>query len=202
MLAQTATSVADALATVGRAALEWKLDGVRIQIHRHGNDIHIFTRTLDDITERLPDVVQALAELPATTFVLDAEAIALRPDGRPLPFQVTAARLASRGRAEPVPLTTYVFDVLHLDGVDLLDATTENRFQALTGLVPANGPVRSVPRLVTEDAEAGQAFLDDALATRARGRHRQVARPRPIRPAAEARAGSRSSRCTRWILLC
>ena len=164
MLAQTATSVNDALGQLGQAACEWKLDGVRVQIHRRDNDIRVFTRTLDDITARVPDVVAAVAGLPARELVLDGEAIALRPDGRPLPFQVSAARLARRTSTESVPLTTYVFDVLHLDGQDLLDETTENRFDTLTRIVPADGPIRSVPRLVTADPQQAQAFLDDALA--------------------------------------
>lgn len=164
MLASTAASVADALQPLGRAAFEWKLDGVRLQIHRRDNDIRIFTRTLDDITARLPDVVEAVAGLPAREFVLDAEAIALRPDGRPQPFQVTSGRLASRRRDEAVSLTTYAFDVLHLDGRDLLDETTENRHEVLAGLIRTDGAIRTVPRLITENPQAAQEFLDDALA--------------------------------------
>jgi len=164
MLAQTATDVTTALGASGESAVEWKLDGVRIQIHRRDNDIRIFTRTLDDITERLPDVVEAVAGLVAREFVLDAEAIALHPDGRPYPFQQTSARLASRGKTESLPLTTYVFDVLRLNGRDLLDETTAIRFEVLSGLVPTDGPIRAVPRLVTDNPEQAQAFLDGALA--------------------------------------
>ncbi|HEX2904972.1 MAG TPA: ATP-dependent DNA ligase [Jatrophihabitans sp.] len=164
MLAQTAASVTAALQPLGRAACEWKLDGVRVQIHRQNEDIRIFTRTLDDITARLPDVLEAVATLPARHAVLDGEAIALRPDGRPLPFQVTSARLARHAPAEPLPLTTFVFDALHLDGRDLLDEPTEQRIDALSQVLPGSGPIRAVPRLITADAEQAQAFLDEALA--------------------------------------
>ncbi len=122
MLAQTAGSVAAALERLGSAAIEWKLDGARIQIHRHGGDVAVFTRTLDDITARVPEVVEATLALPVTAAVFDGEAIALAPDGRPLPFQVTGARIAGRrnveGLRDQVPLTPVVFDLLHLDGED------------------------------------------------------------------------------------
>jgi len=164
MLAQTATSTDEALATLGAAAFEWKLDGVRIQVHRSADQVSIFTRTLDDITARLPEVADAVLALPATELVIDAEVIALRADERPVPFQVTAARLASRtGNRPPVALTTFVFDLLHLDGADFLDAPAESRFTALAGLVPATGPIRTVPRLVTDDPESARAFLADAV---------------------------------------
>jgi DNA ligase-1 len=163
MLAQTAASTADALAELGTAAFEWKLDGVRVQLHKAGNEVRIFTRTLDDITARLPDVAAAVRSLPADRLVADAEAIALRPDGRPLAFQDTAARLASRTSRPQVPLTTYLFDLLHVDGRDLLDEPTETRFAALSSLVGTDGEIRQVPRLVTADPLQAQAFLDGAL---------------------------------------
>jgi DNA ligase 1 len=165
MLAQTAAGTDEALSALGEAAFEWKLDGVRIQVHRSGSQVTIFTRTLDDITGRLPDVADAFRELPATEFVLDAEAIALRPDERPMAFQDTAARLASRaGNRPPVPLTTFAFDLLQLDGTDLLNSPADSRFAALSRLVPATGPVRTVPRLVTADPGQAHSFLTDAVA--------------------------------------
>ncbi|HEU5271307.1 MAG TPA: ATP-dependent DNA ligase [Jatrophihabitans sp.] len=166
MLAQTATSTDEALAALGTAAFEWKLDGVRIQVHRSAGEVGIFTRTLDDITARLPDVAEAMLALPSEEFVLDAEAIGLRADDRPVPFQVTAARLASRGSssAAPVPLTTFAFDLLRLDGADLLGVPAESRYAALAELVPSTGPVRTVPRLVTGDPEQARAFLAEAVA--------------------------------------
>jgi len=166
MLAQTAASTEAALAALadpaGRAAFEWKLDGIRLQVHRDGDRVALFTRTLDDITDRLPEVVEAVRQLPATEFVADAEAIALRPDGRPAPFQQTSARLASRTGSAVV--TTYVFDLLRLAGTDLLDAPAAERAAALAELVPVDGPIRRVPRLVTGSPEQAAEFLAGALA--------------------------------------
>jgi DNA ligase-1 len=164
MLAQTATSVAAALERLGAAAIEWKLDGARIQVHRSGGDVAVFTRTLDDITARVPEVVEAALRLPVTAAVLDGEAIALQPDGRPLPFQVTGARIAGRrdvaALRDQVPLTAVVFDLLHLDGEDLLDRPGAERFAALAPAAPAI----VVPRLAEPDAAAAEAFAADALA--------------------------------------
>ena len=97
-----------------------------MQVHRDGDDVAIFTRTLDDVTARLPEVVAAARALPARAIVLDGEAIALRADGRPEPFQVTAARFGTRG-ARAVPLASLFFDVLHVDGEDLLDEPLARR---------------------------------------------------------------------------
>jgi DNA ligase-1 len=163
MLAQTAESVTAALARLGTAAIEWKLDGARIQIHRHGADVAVFTRTLDDITARVPEVVEAVMALPVTAAVLDGEAIALAPNGRPLPFQVTAARIAGRRNVESlrteVPLTPVVFDLLHLNGTDLLERPGSERFTALAGAAPQ----LVVPRLSDPDADAAEAFAREAL---------------------------------------
>jgi DNA ligase-1 len=164
MLASPGSDVATALARLGTAALEWKLDGVRVQVHRDGDDVAVFTRSLDDITDRVPDVVDAVRMLPVRTVVLDAEAIALRPDGRPQPFQVTGSRVGSRvdvaAAVRTAPLTTYAFDVLHLDGADLLASTGGDRFEALASVVPED---QRVPRLVTADLDAAEAFVADAL---------------------------------------
>jgi len=163
MLAQSATSVAEALAKTGTpAALEWKLDGIRIQAHRDGDQVVVYTRTLDDITSRVPEVVSAVLALDAQQVVLDGELIALRADGRPEPFQVTGSRTATRAATGPdsVPLTPYFFDILHQDGQDLLGLDGAARQQWLAKLVPEE---RRIPRLVTEDAEAGQAFFADAV---------------------------------------
>ncbi len=166
MLAQPAESVAAALERVGGpAAVEWKLDGVRVQIHRSAADVRVFTRTLDDITDRVPELVEAALALPVRSVVLDAEAIVLRADGRPRPFQETGSRMGSRvdvarARADS-PLTLFVFDVLHLDGVDLLGAPAAQRGEALARAVPAG---LLVPRLVTSDVEQAVAFLADAIA--------------------------------------
>ena len=136
MLAAPGTDLADALGRVRRPAVEWKLDGIRIQVHRDGDVVRVFTRTLDDITDRVPELVEVARSLPVTSVVLDGEALALRADGRPHPFQVTASRAATRSGSSTVPLTPWFFDVLHLDGQDLLAAPLAERSQALEGVVP------------------------------------------------------------------
>ena len=155
------------------AAVEWKLDGIRIQAHVSGGNVRLFTRTLDDITGRLPEVVAALAALPLRTAVFDGELIALRPDGRPYAFQDTAARAASQGGTggdggagagggDPsVPLSAFLFDVLHLDGADLIDLPDVERRDALAAVVP---PEMLMPRLVTANPEEADAFFRDAVA--------------------------------------
>ena len=142
MLAQTADGVPAALEKVGAAAaVEWKLDGARIQVHRSGGTVAVHTRSLDDITARVPEVVEAALALPVSAVVLDGEAVALRPDGRPEPFQVTASRVGSRGDPAVLraatPLTPVLFDVLHLDGADLLDSPGAERAAAPSGSGPA-----------------------------------------------------------------
>jgi DNA ligase-1 len=161
MLAQTATSPADALGRISPAGVEWKLDGVRIQAHRRGNDVAVFTRTLDDVTARLPEVVAAVLALPVETVVLDGEVIALRGDGRPRPFQVTSSRVAQR-QADPakVPLTTFLFDCLHCDGEDLLGLGGAARRTILEQTAPAN---LLVPRVVTGEVSEAEALLADAV---------------------------------------
>ncbi len=160
MLAGTAADVGAAIAKTGPAAVDWKLDGARLQVHRDGDDVALFTRTLDDVTARLPEVVAAARALPARAIVLDGEAIALRPDGRPEPFQVTAARFGTRG-ARAKPLASLFFDVLHLDGEDLLDEPLARRGAALDAAV---APELRVPRGVAEDAGAAARLFDEALA--------------------------------------
>jgi DNA ligase 1 len=164
MLAQTAGSVAAAFERLGAAAIEWKLDGARIQVHRSGEDVAVFTRTLDEITARVPEVVEAALRLPAGDCILDGEAIALTPDGRPLAFQITSARIAGRrdvaALRASVPLTPVAFDLLHLDGDDLLDRPGSDRAAALAALAPG----LAVPRLSEPAPEAAEAFAADALA--------------------------------------
>jgi DNA ligase 1 len=147
------------------AAIEWKLDGVRAQIHRQGAEVRVFTRTLDEITNRVPEVAEAVAALPAGSLVLDSELIALRQDGQPQPFQVTAGRVGSKLDVatvrQAVPLSLFVFDLLHLDGEDLLDLPGRERQAALAGVVPE--PLR-MPRIVTADPAVAAAFMRDALA--------------------------------------
>jgi DNA ligase 1 len=166
MLAQTADSLEAALERITpAAAVEWKLDGVRIQLHRDGDSVRVFTRTLDDVTSRVPEAVEAVLALPLRSAVLDGELIALRPDGRPQPFQVTAGRLGSKLEVErvrqAVPLTLFLFDALHLDGEDLIDRGGAERHQALAAVTPE---ALRVPRTVTGDPAVAAAFLRDALA--------------------------------------
>ncbi|TDU84430.1 DNA ligase-1 [Kribbella voronezhensis] len=163
MLAQSATSIAEAMGKTGTpAAIEWKLDGIRIQVHRDGDEVVVYTRTLDDITGRVPEVVTAVRELKVDKIVLDGELIALRPDGRPEAFQVTGSRTATRAATGPetVPLTPYFFDILHLDGNDLLGLDSTERHEWLSKVIPEE---RRIPRLVTDNADAGEAFFTDAV---------------------------------------
>jgi DNA ligase 1 len=160
MLAAPGDDVGAALERTGPAAVEYKLDGARLQVHRRGDDVRAFTRSLDDITARVPEVVESVLSLPARQVVLDGEAIALRPDGRPHPFQVTASRFGTRRADGAVPLTPLFFDLLHVDGDDLIDRPGSERAAALTELVP--GP-SIVPRTVVADAPGAQEFLDAAL---------------------------------------
>ncbi|AQA06026.1 ATP-dependent DNA ligase [Mycobacterium sp. MS1601] len=161
MLAQTANGVVEALEKLsGTAIFEAKLDGARVQIHRDGSEVTVYTRSLDDVTARLPEVVEATLALPATSLIADGEAIALRPDGRPHRFQVTASRFGRAERADQ-PLSVFFFDLLHLDGQDLLDQPACERAAALAALVPQEF---RVDRLETTDPQAAQQFLDRTLA--------------------------------------
>jgi DNA ligase-1 len=165
MLAQPAEDVEDALSQLGQAALEWKLDGVRVQAHKSGDQVRIFTRGLNEITPAVPEIVEAVRAVPARELILDGEGIALRGDGRPQPFQLTMRRFgrkldidAARGQ---LPLSVFFFDCLRRDGQDLLDLPAVQRFVALAEAVPA---ALLVPRLVTAEAQAAQGFLDHAIA--------------------------------------
>ncbi|PJI90942.1 ATP-dependent DNA ligase [Luteimicrobium subarcticum] len=177
MLAQSASDVADALTKVGappgEVAVDTKLDGIRIQVHRAGDTVRVFSRSLDDVTPRVPGVVAAALALPARSFVLDGEALVVGPDGMPRPFQETAARSATHPSdagadttavvGADASVTPFFFDVLHLDGRDLLDEPLRDRLAALRGIVPDDSPV-SVRRLVTTDADAAATFFADAVA--------------------------------------
>jgi DNA ligase-1 len=188
MLAQSAPSVTAALEKVGGpVAVEWKLDGVRVQAHRKGDDINVFTRTLDDITAQVPELVEAVRALPETDLVLDGEVIALRPDGRPEPFQVTSGRVASKtdiaSLRTTVPLSVFFFDALRVGGADLLELPDTERHAALEAAVPAE---LLTPRLVTGDAEEGEEFFADAL----RRGHEGVVVKSPQTPYTAGRRGA------------
>ncbi len=191
MLASSASSVAAAFGRVSPAAVEWKIDGIRIQVHRDDSGVAVFTRTLDDITARVPEIAEAALALDARAAVLDGEAVALRPDGRPRPFQVTAGRTGSqidvtRQRTD-VPLTAFFFDLLHLDGTDLIDEPASDRYALLARILPTADLL--IPRLVTADVAAAEAFFADAVA---RGHEGVVVKS----PSALYAAGRRGSE---WI---
>ena len=176
-----------------------KLDGIRVQVHRVGDEVRVYTRSLDDVTDRLPGGGRGGAgRCPSATVVLDGEVIALRPDGRPRP--VPGDRLADRQLArtsaarERVPLTSYFFDVLHLDGRDLLD---EPAARAARRADARRCPRRSRCRGSSPTSvEEAQAFFDETIAARPRGRRGEVAGGAVRGGAPRARAGSRSSRGT------
>lgn len=163
MLAASAPDVATAMVDLDEVGVECKIDGIRLQIHVDRGNITLFTRSLEDVTARMPEIVEVARAWPLSCAVIDAEA-AVMQNGRPAPFQVTAARTASRTdpdvRRAASPLTVFVFDLLHVDGRDLLELPAVERFAALARLVPAE---HVVPRLHTCEVEQAQAFFDDCI---------------------------------------
>lgn len=186
MLAQTATGVDAAFEKLGGTVIfEAKLDGARVQIHRDGDRVSIYTRSLDDVTDRLPEVVAAARALPVQTLIADGEAIALRADGRPERFQVTASRFGKRAGRDALdqPLSVFFFDVLHVDGVDLLDLPATERLARLDDIVPAH---QRVDRLATSDVADATAFLEATLAAG----HEGVMAKSPTAPYEAGRRGA------------
>ncbi|MBW8705063.1 DNA ligase B [Streptomyces sp. MBT84] len=167
MLARTASSVAEAVAKLGACAVEEKLDGIRVQVHRDGDEVRVHTRTLDDITDRLPEVTSAALELAGERFVLDGEVIALDEKGRPRSFQQTAGRVGSRvdvaAAAAAVPVSPVFFDVLSVDDRDLLDLPFTRRHDELARLVPEPMRVRRTLVDGPEDVAAAEDFLARTL---------------------------------------
>ena len=165
MLASGADDAEDALGRLGTAALDWKLDGARVQVHRQGDEVRVYSRRLNEVTAAAPELVEAVRALPATSLVLDGEAIALDPAGRPRPFQETMRRFGRRLNVDAMrtelPLSTFFFDVLHVDGASLLDRPAAERFEALDDLVP---DAARVPRLLTADPAAAADFMRAARA--------------------------------------
>jgi DNA ligase-1 len=162
MLAATAGSTAEALETLGVAAsVEFKLDGARIQVHRDGDDVRVFTRSLADITHRVPELVEAVRALPAERVILDGETLSLDEDGGPRPFQDTMSRFGSMGDdAAATVLRPWFFDILHLDGRDLIDEPLSTRLELLDRAV---GDAR-MPGVVTDDPAEAEEFSRQALA--------------------------------------
>ena len=162
-LADSAPTVAEAVFP-RTAWVDGKLDGIRLQAHRRDGVVSLWTRSLDEITDRLPECVEAVEALPGGDLVLDGEAIVLRSDGTPAPFQVTGSRTASSAdpqrMREETPLTTYLFDVLHADGRTLLDEPFTTRHEVLSAIAPH----LLVPRIEADGPEAAQAFFDELVA--------------------------------------
>jgi len=160
MLAESSDGVPEALADLGDATVEYKLDGARIQAHKAGDDVRVFSRSLRDVTAAVPEVVEVVRALPARDLVLDGEAIALRADGAPHPFQVTMQRFGRKSHSDmALSLTPFFFDCLYVDGASLIDEPLERRVAALGDAAPALG----VPRLIRPTADAAQAFAAEAL---------------------------------------
>ncbi|MGD3107018.1 ATP-dependent DNA ligase [Streptomyces sp. YGL11-2] len=173
MLAQTAASVDEAIDKLGHCAVEEKLDGIRVQVHRDGPDVRIHTRTLDEVTDRLPEVTDLVRALPAERFILDGEVIALDAEGRPLPFQRIAGRFGSRADVAAaraaLPLTPVFFDILAIGDRDLLGLPGDKRHAELAGLVPEPMRVRRCVVRDPVDAAARAAAAEFWVRTLRRG---------------------------------
>lgn len=165
MLADSAADVGGALDTLGEASFEYKLDGARIQAHKMDDEVRVYSRALRDVTIAVPEVVTVVRAMPARTLVLDGEAIALRPDGTPLPFQETMRRFGRKLDVDTLthalPITPMFFDALYLDGDALVDEPLTRRVALLAGQAAA---ANLVPRLLTADRDAASAFAQRALA--------------------------------------
>lgn len=165
MLAQPADDVAAAVARFSDAAIDFKIDGARLQAHKVDEDVRIFSRQLNDVTPSVPEIVEAVRRLPASRLILDGEAVALAADGRPLPFQTTMRRFGRKQNVQrlraDLPLSALFFDCLHRDGVDLIGEPARERFRAMSGALP---PALRIPRRFTNDADDARLFLREALA--------------------------------------
>jgi DNA ligase-1 len=165
MLAQMAEDIPSALdAHGGRSAFEYKLDGARLQIHRDGETVRIFSRRLTDVTESLPDIVEAAGRLEADTVLVEGEVVAVDPAGRPLPFQDLMRRFQRvhdiEKVVERIPLELYLFDILYLDGETLLEAPYEERWAALECVAPSEF---LAPRILTADPQDAKEFLEACM---------------------------------------
>jgi DNA ligase-1 len=166
MLAQTAANVDEALRTLpGEVAFEWKMDGARIQVHKRGDDVRIYTRGLNDVTAAIPEIADQARTLPAAELVLDGEAIAFAPSGRPHAFQTTMRRFGRKLDVErlrqELPLRAYYFDCLRCGETTLAGLPARERFAALAGILPE---AQQIPRLVTRSADEAAEFYEAAVA--------------------------------------
>lgn len=164
MLAQPALDIEDALERLGEASFEWKLDGARVQLHKSGEEVRIYSRSLNEVTEAVPELVERAREIPAQSIILDGEVLALYPDGSPHPFQVTMRRFGRKldvaNQRRLLPLSPFFFDCLYLDGEPLIDLPQKERFRRMAATLPAE---IVIPRLVTGDKREASAFLADVL---------------------------------------
>jgi DNA ligase-1 len=165
MLAQPAESMQAAIEALGTALVEWKLDGARVQVHKAGDEVRLYTRNLNDVTSRVPEIVAAVRSVAAKELILDGEAIALRADRRPHPFPVTMSRFGSQQEDEhrraKLPLSVFFFDCLYAEGASLFDHPTRERRVALEKILPAD---LRTPSLITSSVEDAERFYQAALA--------------------------------------
>ena len=166
MLAASAPDVGSAIDQMGDAVVEWKLDGTRIQAHRSGDDVRIFTRNLNDVTDRLPGIVAGLRGLDVASVILDGESMALAVDGGPMPFEQTMSEFGSDGPSGRLELQPFWFDILHLDGDDVIDRPLVERRALLAAVVP---PETLIPQIATADTGDAEQFLTEARALRHEG---------------------------------
>ena len=163
-LAQPCDDVAGALRQLGTAALEYKMDGARVQVHKVGSDVAVFSRALRDVAAAVPELLETVRALGAGDLILDGEVLAFRPDGKPHPFQTTMRRFGRKldvaELRRELPLIPYFFDCLHLDGETLIDAPGRERVAALAATVPA---ALRMPRMITDSPAAAEAFFDAAV---------------------------------------
>ncbi len=164
MLAQPAEDVDDAMARIASASVEWKLDGARVQVHKRGDEVRIYSRTGKEVTQAAPEIVDAVRAMPTDALILDGEAIVLHADGSPYPFQDTMRRF---GRALDIermrvsmPLSVFFFDCLRIDAEDLVAHPARERFARMSAIVPA---ALCIPRIAHADRNAALAFYDDAM---------------------------------------
>jgi DNA ligase-1 len=165
MLAKTARDTADALARLGPMALEYKLDGARVQVHKLEREVRVFTRSLNDVTPAVPEIVEAVRDLPVRAIILDGEALAFRRNGMPEPFQVTMRRFGRKMDVErmrdSVPLRSFFFDCLYFEGKAIIDQPGEERSAALAEVLPGHLVIR---RCLTGEPADAEVFLNEALA--------------------------------------
>lgn len=164
MLAQPADTASAAVTALGTAALEYKLDGARVQVHKDGDEVCIYSRRLNDVTVAVPEIVDAIRNFSARTLILDGETLAIKPDGTPHSFQTTMRRFGRKldidALRHELPLKTFFFDCLHVDGVDLIDQSGTERAAVLQGILQ---PDFNMPRIVTDQSEAAEQFMTEAL---------------------------------------